>query len=161
MKNLYFPENTLLDQLVPVPSLFFIGENGIPLEIVAGSTTSADLLAKIELVLSKAGKNKNTSANLIDAEQKAAATNVPNNTSVKLEGNTPKLNVEMPLKQTSPESVSNAVIKNDTKEEPSTSIKSTEAVKTTNDKQETHTKELTTEVSVTATLGPSKSTNKY
>ena len=132
-------------QLVPVPSLFFIGENGIPLEIVAGSTTSADLLAKIELVLSKAGKNKNTSANLIDAEQKAAATNAPNNTSVNIEGNTPKSNVEMPLKQSSPESVSNAVIKNDTKEEPSTSIKVTEAVKTTNDKQETHTKELTTE----------------
>ncbi|XP_011872111.1 PREDICTED: UBX domain-containing protein 4 isoform X3 [Vollenhovia emeryi] len=44
-------------QLVPVPSLFFIGENGTPLEIIAGSTTAAELLSKIDNVLTKAGKN--------------------------------------------------------------------------------------------------------
>ncbi|XP_071557698.1 UBX domain-containing protein 4 isoform X3 [Temnothorax nylanderi] len=44
-------------QLVPVPSLFFIGENGTPLEIVAGSATAAELESKIDDVLAKAGKN--------------------------------------------------------------------------------------------------------
>lgn len=60
--------------MVPVPSLFFIGENGTPLEIVAGSATAAELASKIDNVLTKAGKsNKQSSLNLIDAEQKATA----------------------------------------------------------------------------------------
>lgn len=59
-------------QLVPVPSLFFIGENGTPLEIIAGSATAAELSSKIDNVLTKAGKsNKQSSLNLIDAEQRA------------------------------------------------------------------------------------------
>ncbi|KAG7188745.1 hypothetical protein KM043_008365 [Ampulex compressa] len=59
-------------QLVPVPSLFFIGENGAPLEVIAGEATSTDLISKIDLVLTKAGKNnKHSSINLIDAEKKA------------------------------------------------------------------------------------------
>ncbi|XP_011158056.1 UBX domain-containing protein 4 isoform X2 [Solenopsis invicta] len=67
-------------QLVPVPSLFFIGENGTPLEIVAGSTTAAELASKIDNVLIKAGKsNKQSSSNLIDAEQKSAATSSSSN----------------------------------------------------------------------------------
>lgn len=66
--------------MVPVPSLFFIGENGTPLEIVAGSATAAELASKIDNVLTKAGKsNKQSSLNLIDAEQKAAATSSSSN----------------------------------------------------------------------------------
>ncbi|XP_003704260.1 UBX domain-containing protein 4 [Megachile rotundata] len=133
-------------QMVPVPSLFFIGENGMPLEIVAGNTTSADLLAKIDLVLSKAGKNKNTSTNLINAEQKAAATsNATNSGSVNIEGaKTTKSNTETSVPQTKSENVSN-VIPNDTKEQPSTSLKATETPKTVNDKKEEQAKELSTE----------------
>lgn len=65
--------------LVPVPSLFFIGENGIPLEIVAGNVTATELTSKIESVLKKAGKEtKKGSQNLIESEKKSAAcTNAP------------------------------------------------------------------------------------
>lgn len=70
--------------MVPVPSLFFIGENGTPLEIIAGSTTAAELASKIDNVLTKAGKsNKQSSLSLIDAEQKAtAASSSSNNNAV-------------------------------------------------------------------------------
>lgn len=70
--------------MVPVPSLFFIGENGTPLEIVAGNATAAELVSKIDNVLTKAGKsNKQSSLNLIDAEQKAAvASSSSNNNTV-------------------------------------------------------------------------------
>ncbi|XP_076648022.1 UBX domain-containing protein 4 [Halictus rubicundus] len=61
-------------QLVPVPSIFFIGTNGAPLEIVAGTTTANDLLTKIDSILTKSGKNKTSlSSNLIDAEKQATA----------------------------------------------------------------------------------------
>ncbi|XP_032682425.1 UBX domain-containing protein 4 [Odontomachus brunneus] len=67
-------------QLVPVPSLFFIGENGTPLEIIAGAVTADDLVSKINNVLTQAGKtSKNSSSSLIDAEQKAAAASSSNN----------------------------------------------------------------------------------
>lgn len=67
--------------MVPVPSLFFIGENGTPLEIIAGSVTADDLVSKINNVLTQAGKsNKSSSLSLIDAEQKAAAASNSNNT---------------------------------------------------------------------------------
>ncbi|KAM0736603.1 UBX domain-containing protein 4 [Formica fusca] len=67
-------------QLVPVPSLFFIGENGTPLEIVAGSITTIELVSKIDNVLTKAGKgSKQSSLNLIDAEQKATAASSSSN----------------------------------------------------------------------------------
>lgn len=59
--------------MVPVPSLFFIGENGTPLEIIAGNTTATDLVTKIDLVLTKVGKNKNASINFINSEQKSTA----------------------------------------------------------------------------------------
>ncbi|EFN79394.1 UBX domain-containing protein 4 [Harpegnathos saltator] len=68
-------------QLVPVPSLFFIGENGTPLEIIAGTITPDDLVSKINNVLIQAGKkNKNFSLSLIDAEQKAAIASSSTNT---------------------------------------------------------------------------------
>lgn len=55
-----------------MPSLFFIGENGIPLEIVAGNVTATELTWKIESVLTKAGKEiKNVSQNLIESEKKS------------------------------------------------------------------------------------------
>ncbi|KYN36330.1 UBX domain-containing protein 4 [Trachymyrmex septentrionalis] len=70
-------------QLVPVPSLFFIGENGTPLEIIAGSATASELAYKIDNVLTKAGKsNKQSSINLIDAEQKATAASSSSNNNV-------------------------------------------------------------------------------
>ncbi|XP_011872110.1 PREDICTED: UBX domain-containing protein 4 isoform X2 [Vollenhovia emeryi] len=79
-------------QLVPVPSLFFIGENGTPLEIIAGSTTAAELLSKIDNVLTKAGKsNKQSSLSLIDAEQRAAAAGGSSNNNT-VETTSPNIN---------------------------------------------------------------------
>jgi len=74
---------------VPVPSLFFIGENGTPLEIIAGSATAAELASKIDNVMTKAGKsNKQSSLNLINAEQKAtAASSSSNNNTVETTSN--------------------------------------------------------------------------
>ncbi|KAJ9592417.1 hypothetical protein L9F63_015937 [Diploptera punctata] len=40
-------------QLVPVPSLFFIGGNGAPLEIIAGHVEETELVQKIDSVLQK------------------------------------------------------------------------------------------------------------
>lgn len=74
-----------------MPSLFFIGENGTPLEIVAGSATATELASKIDNVLTKAGKsNKQSSLNLIDAEKAAAASSSSNNNTV--ESITPNIN---------------------------------------------------------------------
>lgn len=59
------------DKLVPFPSLFFIGKNGTPIEIVTGITKSVDELeAKIDGILVKAGQKPATmpataSANLL------------------------------------------------------------------------------------------------
>lgn len=78
---------------MPVPSLFFIGENGTPLEIVAGSTTATELAAKIDNVLLKAGKtNKEFSLNLIDAEQKAAAAASSSSNDNSVEATAPDIN---------------------------------------------------------------------
>lgn len=129
-----------------MPSLFFIGENGTPLEIIAGSTTASDLATKIDLVLTKVGKNKNASINLIDAEQKAAATSINSNEKIeedKKDDNVMESNVEVPLAQSTPENESN-IIKDDIKEEPSTSLK--EPSNSVNETKETSTKELTAEV---------------
>lgn len=69
--------------MVPVPSLFFIGENGTPLEIVAGTITAIELMSKIDSVLTKAGKSsKQSSLNLIDAEQKATAISSSSNNNI-------------------------------------------------------------------------------
>lgn len=132
---------------MPVPSLFFIGENGTPLEIIAGSTTASDLATKIDLVLTKVGKNKNASINLIDAEQKAAETSINSNVKIeedKKDDNVVESNTEVPLAQSTPENESNNIIKDDIKEEPSTSLK--EPSKSVNETKETSTKELTAEV---------------
>lgn len=63
------------DQVVPVPSLFFIGANGAPLEVVSGRVSSSDLEKKIDSILEKAGKKTSpgSSASLIDAERSTAS----------------------------------------------------------------------------------------
>ncbi|CAK9812800.1 UBX domain-containing protein 4 [Anthophora plagiata] len=134
-------------QLVPVPSIFFIGENGTPLEIIADSTTAADLASKIDVVLSKAGKNKNASMDLINAEQIAAnasSSNVKTNADQKADSSTAKSNVEkVPLTQSKPENESNNI-----KDEPSTSLRSTELPKPVSETNKAPTKELTPEEQV-------------
>lgn len=71
MKCQYF---FIEDKLVPLPSIFFIGKNGAPLEIVTGVTKTADeLSAKINGVLEKANlapasSSGSSSANLIASE---------------------------------------------------------------------------------------------
>ena len=42
--------NIIEDPVVCVPSSFFIGENGIPLEVVAGSVSAEELLKRITKV---------------------------------------------------------------------------------------------------------------
>lgn len=137
--------------MVPVPSLFFIGENGAPLEIIAGTTTAADLATKIDLVLTKVGKNKNASVNLIDAEQKATVASGATNANMKIDvdknnDNIPKSSREVPLTRATSEDKDKNVIKNDIKEEPSTSLKTSEPSEPVNETKETPTKELTPEV---------------
>ncbi|XP_017766609.1 PREDICTED: UBX domain-containing protein 4 isoform X2 [Eufriesea mexicana] len=134
-------------QLVPVPSLFFIGENGTPLEIIAGYTSATDLVTKIDLVLSKVGKNKNASVNLINAEQKATSADNAINSNVMIDvdkknDNVIKSNVEAPITS---ESESNNIIKNDVKEEASTSLKVNEPSEPVNETKVIPAKELTTE----------------
>lgn len=55
---IFFPISNLIisiqftDKLVPLPSLFFIGKNGAPIEIVTGATKTVDELnSKIDVVL--------------------------------------------------------------------------------------------------------------
>jgi len=49
------------DKVVPVPSLFFIGKSGTPLEIATGITASVEELSeKIDKVLILAGKRTET-----------------------------------------------------------------------------------------------------
>ena len=56
-----------------MPSVFFIGETGVPLEIVAGNVTVPELALKIDAVLGKSGKSPSgSSINFIQSEQKAA-----------------------------------------------------------------------------------------
>lgn len=83
-----------IDQLVPVPSLFFIGDNGKPLEIVAGSVTSSSLKEKIDSVLVKAGK-KDSSNNFIKTEQ-SHAESTSSNVSNTQENSTSNNNIEEP-----------------------------------------------------------------
>ncbi|CAB0036540.1 unnamed protein product [Trichogramma brassicae] len=57
-------------QLVPVPSIFFIGDNGAPLEVVGNAMSPNDLAAKISSILEKAKPEvSQSSSNLIQAEQ--------------------------------------------------------------------------------------------
>lgn len=75
-------------QLVPVPSVFFIGETGVPLEIVAGNFSIPELSSKIDDILVKSGKNASgSSASFIQSEQRATATGSVNITTEKSTSN--------------------------------------------------------------------------
>lgn len=69
----------LTDQLVPVPSIFFIGESGAPLEIVGNKLSASDLASKIDSIVLKVNPSvNNPSASLISAEQVAhSSSNIP------------------------------------------------------------------------------------
>lgn len=59
-------------QLVPLPSLFFIGKSGTPIEVVTGNTTSVEELdSKIKSILEKSGISE-ASSSLIQSEQTAS-----------------------------------------------------------------------------------------
>lgn len=59
-------------QLVPLPSLFFIGKSGTPIEVVTGNTTSVEELdSKIKSILEKSGISE-ASSSLITSEQSAS-----------------------------------------------------------------------------------------
>lgn len=64
-------------KVVPVPSLFFIGTNGAPMEIVADDMTVSNLQSKIDSVLNRVEKTKNTSNDFIKAEQDSTVGNIP------------------------------------------------------------------------------------
>ncbi|XP_033334844.1 UBX domain-containing protein 4 [Megalopta genalis] len=158
-------------QLVPVPSVFFIGTNGSPLEIVAGTTTANDLQTKIETVLTKAGKNKtsNLSSSLIDAEKKATASgitiNTPStsskpatnlecdstinsNTDVSLKQETVETKVAEETKATKVENESSNVATENANVESSTVDKSKNVPSETSEPQEASTKTLAAEENV-------------
>lgn len=59
-------------QLVPLPSLFFIGKSGTPIEVVTGNTASVEELdSKIKSILEKSGISE-ASSSLITSEQSAS-----------------------------------------------------------------------------------------
>ena len=67
---------SIVDKLVPLPSLFFIGKNGTPIEIVTAVTKTVDELnSKIDGVLdgvkpkTSAGNSATASANLIASKE--------------------------------------------------------------------------------------------
>lgn len=61
-------------QLVPLPSLFFIGKSGTPIEVVTGATTTVEELdSKIKSILEKSGVSSGASSSLISSEQSAAS----------------------------------------------------------------------------------------
>lgn len=64
-------------KVVPVPSLFFIGTNGAPMEIVADDMTVSNLQMKIDSVLNRVEKAKNTLNDFIKAEQDSTVGNIP------------------------------------------------------------------------------------
>ena len=53
--NIYLPKISLTvklsDQFVPVPSLFFIGRNGTPLEVVCAGVEPQSLATRIDRIL--------------------------------------------------------------------------------------------------------------
>lgn len=143
--------------MVPVPSLFFIGENGIPLEIVGGNKSAIELASKIDNVLTKAGKNSiQSSLNLIDAEQKAASSSGDNNTITTSNINDVKSNANTDLISTEESATVDTL--NDNKDitenvaKPTTSFNiekqdNNESKKNVESKPESQNKELTAEVS--------------
>lgn len=143
--------------MVPVPSLFFIGENGTPLEIVGDNKSAIELASKIDDVLTRAGKtNKQSSLNLIDAEQKAAGSSGHSSTLATSSISDVKSNANTDLISTA-ESVAGAVL-SDNKDITEDAAKPTlldtgkqdsneSSKKNTESKQESQNKELTLEVS--------------
>ncbi|XP_043257213.1 UBX domain-containing protein 4 [Colletes gigas] len=128
--------------MVPAPSLFFIGVNGTPLDVIIGSITAAELLSKIDLVLTKAGKNANSSKSLIDGEKNAIV-----DRSVNDSDNATKSNTEAFVMEAS-KNVSDDVTTNSMKVESSTSSKPIETPNTSSETEDAGTKELTPEEKV-------------
>lgn len=76
-----------VDKLVPVPSLFFIGKNGTPLEVVTGITkTVEELESKIATVLERAelaiGEETSTAASQAAAPATGSSSQETNSTRV-------------------------------------------------------------------------------
>lgn len=73
MRNFFIPL-LFADKLVPLPSLFFIGKSGAPIEIVTAITKTADeLKSKIDKVLDRppsatSSSAASASANLITSK---------------------------------------------------------------------------------------------
>ncbi|XP_076625131.1 UBX domain-containing protein 4 [Colletes latitarsis] len=128
--------------MVPAPSLFFIGENGTPLEIIVGRVTAAELLSKIDLVLTNAGKNANPSNSLIDGEKNATV-----DSSVNDSDNATKSNAEASVMDAS-KNVCDNITTNSMKVESSTSSKPIETPNTSTETEDADTKELTPEEKV-------------
>lgn len=122
-------------QLVPIPSLFFIGQSGAPLEVIAGSTNVADLTAKIETVLERVEPtSKDSSTSFIQSEKKesSGSGSLKNSeteiNAIDLEG--PKSDVDMaPVpessKQQDPEAKINVQGKSPTPDDVESEVKST------------------------------------
>lgn len=114
----------------------------MPLEIVVGTITAADLLTKIDLVLTKAKKDKNASVDLINAEKKATAassadSDVSINTIAEHEEDTAtKPNVEVPTTETVPQSENEDVVITDAKVEPSPGTSASEIIQPSNETKE-------------------------
>lgn len=85
-------------QLVPVPSLFFIGEKGEPVEILAGERSASELCVHIDKVLEKCGKKvpKAEPVNITPAPEVPQCSAEP---TVKKE-NAEKLDAETPMEAT-------------------------------------------------------------
>jgi hypothetical protein len=118
---------------VPVPSIFFIGENGRPLEIVVKISSPSDLVSKIDSILEKIKLQvKHSAADVVNAEKKAHSSS--NNQEINKVQDTTSTNSET-LGQTSASLPANNVANN--------SAPATEAVPSA---------EITKEVSITFSM---------
>ncbi|KAI4500569.1 hypothetical protein M0802_004531 [Mischocyttarus mexicanus] len=126
--------------LVPVPSLFFIGVNGVPLEIIAGSTTATELTSKIESVLNKSGKKSPSSSDLIQSEKiSSELTNTSDASTSKASTDTEQVTEKNNVPEKSTETVTKTEIENKTEESASADVKETDVKET--DVTETDVKE--------------------
>ncbi|XP_015177059.1 PREDICTED: UBX domain-containing protein 4 isoform X2 [Polistes dominula] len=118
--------------LVPVPSLFFIGVNGIPLEIVVGSTTTTELISKIESVLIKSGKNcSNSSSDLIESEKKSSdLTNTPDTSTSEVTADIEKVTEKEDVPEKLTETVTKTEVENKPEENASTDVKEADVKET-------------------------------
>ncbi|XP_014606993.1 PREDICTED: UBX domain-containing protein 4 isoform X2 [Polistes canadensis] len=118
--------------LVPVPSLFFIGVNGIPLEIIVGNTTATELTSKIESVLIKSGKKcQDSSFNLIESEKKSSElTNTPDASTSEVTTDTEKVTEKEDVPEKSTETVTKTEVENKPEESTSTDVKETDMKET-------------------------------